>query len=101
MKDLNKKDLKIIAQIKPSEFAERYCGMKLFSWQKEWIDSYPKITHYMPSRWNGKRLIQFYQMCNTLYYMKDNDLVIVWTGEKQKLMNKDEFADYLMTDYWR
>lgn len=100
MKNINKKDLSMIAQMKSSEFVKRYCGIKLFSWQKEWIDSLPKVTHYMHSRWNGKRLTQFYQMCNQLYWMKDNDLVIVWTGKEQRLMNKDEFANYLMNEYW-
>lgn len=100
MKNLTNKDLNVIAQIKPSEFVEQYCGIRLFSWQKEWIDSCPKITHYAHSRWNGKRITQFYQMCNTLYWMKDNDIVVVWTGKKQRLMNKNEFANYLMSEYW-
>ena len=100
MKDITKKDLNTIAQIKPSEFAERYCGMKLFSWQKEWIDSYPKVVHYAQQRMNSKRVTHFHLLCNHWYWMKDNDLVVVWTGKKQKLMNKDEFGNYLMNEYW-
>ena len=100
MKDLTKKDLNKIAQIKSSEFIEQYYGMKLFNYQKQIIDNYPKVYHYVHSRHNNKRQIQFYQMCNQLYQMKDNDIVIVWTGKEKRLMNRDEFANYLMGEYW-
>lgn len=100
MKNLTKKDLNKISKIKPAEFVEQYCGTKLFSWQKEWINSLPKVTHYRQSRWNGKRLTQFYYLCNHLSKMKDNDMIMLWKGNGSKLMNKDEFANYLMTEYW-
>lgn len=100
MKDITNKDLDVIARIKPSEFVERYCGMKLLGYQKQFIDSYPKITNYAHLRRNGKRIIQFHQMCIQLYCMKENDLVVVWTGKEQRLMNRDEFANYLMNEYW-
>lgn len=100
MKDLTKKDLNKIAQIKPSEFVEHYCGMKLFSWQKQFIDNCPKVTHYAHSRHNNKRQIQFHRMCNQLFWMKDNDIVVVWTGKEKRLINRNEFANYLMGEYW-
>lgn len=100
MKNITEKDLNKIAQIKPSEFVEGYCGMKLFSWQKAWIDSCPKVAHYAQQRMNNKRVTYFNLLCNHWYWMKDNDLVVVWIGREQKLMNKDEFANYLMKDYW-
>ena len=100
MKNINKKDLSVMAQIKPSEFAERYCGMKLFSWQKEWIDSRPKILHYAQQRMNSKKLTHFHLLCNHLYQMKEDDKVVLWKKGGHTLMNKDEFANYLMTEYW-
>lgn len=100
MKDLTKKDLNKIAQIKPSEFIEQYCGTRLFSWQKQIIDNYPRVYHYAHSRWNGKRITQFYYLCSHLNEMKDNDIIVFWKGNGRTLMNKDEFANYLMSEYW-
>lgn len=100
MKDLTNKDLNIIAKMKPSEFVEVYCGMRLFDYQKQLIDNYPKVTHYAHSRWNGKRIIHFHYWCNRLNEMKDNDIIVVWRGNNRTLMNKNEFANFLMTGYW-
>ena len=106
MNDLKLKhdDLNKISQMKPSEFAEKYLGVSLFDYQKTYIDKLSSMRPtYMilPSRGCNKRIMVFLTALQYLDGMKDEDEIIILNYKNNKKMNKKEFTEYLLTDFWK
>ena len=100
MNKIINKDLSEIAKMKPSEYVEKYLGIKLFDYQKHIIDNRPPYCAYTLRQINGKRAIYFHSLCLHLYWMKEDEKVGIWKKSGYTVMNREEFANYLMNEYW-
>lgn len=91
-----------IANLRLSEFAEKYLNIKLNGYQKIILDNYnPKNRYYYLARGNNKKLRSYYNLCIHCSEMKDDESVVFVTTRGDIHMNKNELAKYLLNDYWK
>jgi hypothetical protein len=87
------------------EFVEQFYGVKLFPYQKKLLDIYDKVDKELikfqyPTR-SSKKLITYIKLNVHLMSIKEDETIRVLSPNDNKVMNRNEFADWLENEYWR
>lgn len=95
-----------ITTMKPSEFVRKYLNIQLFDYQKELLDKMSAnkyfLNVYYPRGYSyEKRFVRYYNMCLYLDKIKNDDFIMLASLKEWRKMNKKEFKDYLLNEYWK
>jgi hypothetical protein len=87
-----------------SQFVEQFYNIKLLPYQKKLLDIFSKVDKesikFQYTRSNRK-LINYIRLLTYLMFMKENETIAILSPNGNKVMNRDEFVDWLENEYWR
>lgn len=85
----------------PSTYLEELYGIKLFPFQKAFFNTMCKAEHIFYRHNPFYEYERFMNLCLAYINMKDDAEIVISSPDGDKVMNKEEFGKWLVSEYWR
>ena len=84
-----------------SKFIEELYGIKLFPFQKNMLDAMCKAKQISYRRNPYYKYQKYISLCFACINMKDDVKIVISSPDGDRVMNKEEFSEWLKNEYWR
>ncbi len=85
----------------PAKFIEELYGIKLFPFQKVVVDAMYKSKQISYRSNPYYKYEKYMSLCFAYINMKDDAKIVISCPDGNKVMNKEEFGEWLKNEYWR